>query len=766
MQAIQINRLIFCILALMLVDLGLAQSANAQTPSPAATNVAASGQMIQPDIAAPLVQPNGSADPQSVPASVPVIFDNSTPIATPAPATPAVIPTDAKQAIQLGLAAVRNRNWTELRRLLTVAPDETSKLAITWLLVSDENSNASFNEQRNALQSLQAFPQLRELKMRMERIVEYRGLSPSEIIAFFNSGTGYSVNNLPLTGEGRMALASAYLASGQTQQGQALARETWRNFRFDSRLQALYLERYNSFLTAQDHDARADLLLWLDRTTQARVLLPLLSEQGRATYNAHLGIQSGEGAILTGATIDDRGIKYERVKSLRLQGRNAEALNLLTTIDSNGLPEPGQEAIWNERRILLIEAIRSKRWQDGYSIASQHGLESGSKFADSEFSAGWIALRFLNQPEVALRHFGRFNNAVQTHMSKSRGFYWQGRAYEALGNLESANNAYLQAAAYPAFYYGQIAAARMAEKSGTIATLRLPAEAQATPADWSNLNARPMMQIARIFGEIGERDLFVKFAFSLDDVLETNGEHQALSEFARSRGENLVGIRVAKAGLNRGIIATEAAFPIISIPRLSGYNQAEDAFSLAITRQESEFNPNAVSHAGARGLMQFMPATATAQARRMEIPHSTAWLTSRPQHNLTLGSAHLADLTSRFYGSYVMTIISYNAGPGRAVQWVDTYGEIRGEEVDKVIDWVEMIPFSETRNYFQRVLENLQVYRARLNGDAAPLRIYEDLVRGTKPPPEFSIRIMPGADAPGGPPSEPERTPANTQIVE
>ncbi|KAF0186141.1 MAG: soluble lytic murein transglycosylase [Hyphomonadaceae bacterium] len=720
----------------------------------------------EPPVAAapPVVAPEATPAATPPPTSVPVIF-SSEPQPVPVIMAP-IIPTDGRHAMQLALGAVRARNWNELRRLSTVAPDDASKQAITWLLVSDEASDAEFSEQNRALQSLQGFPQMRELRMRMERNIENRALSPHEIANFLTGGPRNTDANLPITGEGKMALASAYLATGRAEAGQNLAKDAWRNYRFDSRLQAIYLDRFRGVYSAQDHDARADLLLWVDRTTQARALLPLLSEQGRTTYNAHLGIQTGEGAVLSGATIDDRGVKYERVKSLRLQGRNSEALNLLTSIDSNGLPEPGQEAIWNERRILLLEAIRSRRWQDGYQIASQHGLASGSKFAESEFSAGWIALRFLNQPDVALRHFQRFDTAVQTHMSKSRGFYWQGRAFEALGNQSSANAAYNQAATYPAFYYGQLAAARLAAQSGTIATLRLPPEGRATPADWSSLNARPMMQIAKIFSELGERDLFIKFAFSLDDVLETNGEHQALSEFARSRGENLVGIRVAKAGLNRGIIATEAAFPIIDIPRLSGYNQAEDAFSLAITRQESEFNPNAHSHAGARGLMQFMPATANAQARRMEIPHSTAWLTSRPQHNLTLGSAHLADLTNRFYGSYVLAIISYNAGPGRATQWIDAYGEIRGEDVDKIIDWIEMIPFSETRNYVQRVMENMQVYRARLNGDASPLRIYEDLVRGTKPPPEFNIRIMPGADAPGGPPPEPERAPANTPVVE
>jgi soluble lytic murein transglycosylase len=208
---------------------------------------------------------------------------------------------------------------------------------------------------------------------------------------------------------------------------------------------------------------------------------------------------------------------------------------------------------------------------------------------------------------------------------------------------------------------------------------------------------------------------------------------------------------VAKTGSNRGVLATETAFPLMTIPRIVGYGQAEDAFSLAITRQESEFNTKAVSGANARGLMQFLPATAASQARKMGIPHETSWLISRPQHNVTLGSAHLHDLVENFGGSYVMAITAYNAGPGRPRQWVQTYGDLRETNLETAIDWVEKIPFSETRNYVQRVLENMQVYRARLAGGSAPIGLANDLMRGRRPPPVFNVTIAPSANQPSGP---------------
>jgi soluble lytic murein transglycosylase len=307
-----------------------------------------------------------------------------------------------------------------------------------------------------------------------------------------------------------------------------------------------------------------------------------------------------------------------------------------------------------------------------------------------------------------------------------------------------------------------LAAVRLAETLGQVAQLTLPPEKKATQEDRDRLNARSMMAIINLLSDAGENQFFRQFALALDDELDTEGEHQALSEYARAKDEPALAVRVAKAGLNRGILATEAAYPLMPIPRIVGYGQIEDAYTLAITRQESEFNTRAVSSANARGLMQFLPATAASQARRMGLEHDTSWLISRPTHNVTLGSAHLYDLVNNFYGSYVMAAAAYNAGPGRPRQWVQTYGEFRETDLETAIDWVEKIPFSETRNYVQRVLENIQVYRARLNGGSAPIAIADDLRRGKRPPAIFNVTVAPGADQPGGPPPEPT-VPADEQ---
>ncbi len=735
--------------ALCFASLGQVNSASAQSTNETSNNQTSQNQSNPSQPANNTPQPVRLFSPTN-PNAAPIEDAQGEPIPTPVIMTPR-IPNNANEALAWGNRAAISGDWAEVRRLMSLTNNEAIKSALFWRIVTDERSGAGFSELDQGLRTLIGYPQMRELRIRMEKNIDRYGLSYSQKIAFLTRREAMQNDKSPISGEGKMALAAAL---GDTHEARLLISEAWRKSRFDINQQSQYLSQFGNLITAQDHDARVDLLLWLKRTSQAKALLPYMTPEGRYNANARLGIANEEGAVIMGSGLKDPGILYERVRALRRADRNSEALDLLVQINSQGLPEPAQEDIWNERRVLLIEAIRSKRWEDGYRITSQHGFSAGTKFADAEFSAGWIALRFLNQPQTALKHFERFDKSVSSAMSKSRGLYWLGRTYEALGNRSLAQANFNAAAKYPTFYYGQLAIARIALQNGQTPMLNLPPERKATPDDIARLNRQPMMEIARTYYENSDRDMFIKFAFALDDVLTTEGEHQALSEFARSRNEPLVGIRVAKAGLNRGIIATEAAYPFITIPRIEGYNQAEDAFSLAITRQESEFNTNAVSRAGARGLMQFMPATANSQARRMGLPHQTSWLTSRPVHNLTLGSAHLADLIEDFYGSYVMTMIAYNAGPRRAIQWVETYGEIRAIDPDTAIDWVEMIPFSETRNYVQRVMENMQVYRARLNNDSAPLRILEDLVRGTKPPPTFQVKIMPGADRPGGPAPE------------
>jgi soluble lytic murein transglycosylase len=696
--------------------------------------------------------------PTPVPSSTPSVFVPSMgPTPIPVPFSPVMVPTAPSEALKVGLRAAERGDWSSVRNTMSLVSDGRVRSILLWRLATADSNAATFDELKRALDELRGFPQRKTIRIRAEQKLALSALSPTARRDFLLRQEQGLTETGPLSGEGKLELGAAYIALGNQAEGRRWLSDGWRNHRLDSATQASYLGRFGTELTAADHDARVDFLLWADRITQSRPLFPYMSETGRINAQRRLGIASGETVTLSGAMLDDRGIMYQRVKSLRQAERRTEALSLLTQIDSRGLPEPGQDLLWTERRNLLIEAIVTRDWRSAYRIASTHGYTRGERFADGEFVAGWVSLRFLNDPATAMTHFTRLEAGVSTPVSKARAFYWLGRTAEAQNKPAEAERFYTSGARYPTVYYGQLSAVKLAEKRGQVARLTLPPEQKATPQDFVKLNARPTMAAINLLSEIGENQFFRQFALALDDELETEGEHQALSEYARAKGEPATAIRVAKTGLNRGVLATEAAFPLMPIPRIVGYGQIEDAYTLAIARQESEFNTNAVSGANARGLMQFVPATAASQARRMGIPHETSWLTSRPSHNVTLGSAHLYDLVSNFYGSYVMAAAAYNAGPGRPRQWVQTYGDLRETDLDTAIDWVEKIPFSETRNYVQRVIENIQVYRSRLAGGSAPLMIAADLQRGTKPPPVFNVTIAPGAGVSGG--VEPEPVP-------
>ncbi|MFN5271559.1 MAG: transglycosylase SLT domain-containing protein [Hyphomonadaceae bacterium] len=691
------------------------------------------------------------AQDATVPTPVPVPVPTSVPVDF----TAAPVPTTPVEVLRTALRAAERGDWSYVRATIATTSDTRIRNFLLWCLATADSNPASFDELRQALDQLPFYPSRQNIRIRAEQRLALTTLTPQTKRTFLERKEQGLDHAGPISGEGKLELASVLIALGEREQAKRFLADGWRNHRFDSTSQAALLARFGSELTTEDHDARVDFLLWTDRITQSKPLWPLMSETGRLNARRRVGIAAGDTVTLTGVSLDDRGIQYQRVRNLRQAGRRAEALSLLTQIDSRGLPEPGQDLIWTERRNLLNEAIVTRDWQSAYRIASTHGYQRGERFADGEFISGWVALRFLNQPTIALEHFKRLESGVRTPVSRARAAYWLGRTAEVLNQPDIAQSQYRAAAAFPTVYYGQLAAVKLAETLGQVAQLTLPPEKKATQEDRDRLNSRTMMAIINLLSEAGENQFFRQFALALDDELDTEGEHQALSEYARARDEPALAVRVAKAGLNRGILATEAAYPLMTIPRIVGYGQIEDAYTLAITRQESEFNTRAVSTANARGLMQFLPATAASQARRMGLDHDTSWLISRPTHNVTLGSAHLFDLVNNFYGSYVMAAAAYNAGPGRPRQWVQTYGEFRETDLETAIDWVEKIPFSETRNYVQRVLENIQVYRARLNGGSAPISIADDLRRGKRPPPIFNVTIAAGADQPGGPPPEP-----------
>jgi soluble lytic murein transglycosylase len=342
--------------------------------------------------------------------------------------------------------------------------------------------------------------------------------------------------------------------------------------------------------------------------------------------------------------------------------------------------------------------------------------------AEAEFYAGWIALTRLKKPDLAAKHFAMIEGTSGSPITQARALYWEGRAAEALGDPVGAQSYYGQGARHLTTFYGQLAA----EKAG-LKQLALGRDPIITAQDRAQFEGRDIVQAAKMLADVGARDTMRVFVLHIDDVLPTEAQQALLFDFAKLYGDQDLAMRVVRAGAQRGLILPERGYPLITPPYAPG--GAEPAFVLSVSRQESNFNPYIRSSAGAVGLMQLLPSTAAIVARKIGEPYSSDRLTD-PQYNMRLGSSYLGSLIDRFSGSYLMAAAGYNAGPNRPPQGAGYCGDPRGSMTDP-LDYIECIPFSETRNYVMRTLETTQVYRARLAGGTAPLTLSKDLNRGS-----------------------------------
>ncbi len=643
---------------------------------------------------------------------------------TPPPALPSM---SERMRLRSGLAAAESRDWVGLAQLRDGATDPLVRRMLQWRLATANESPLNFNDLSQALTELQGWPGRATMRTRAEQAILESRLTPQERITFLRGDGG------PITGDGRMALAVALKDAGQRSEAVTLARAAWRDDVLSTAMEDRAIAEFSSSLSAEDHAARVSALLWRNQHTAARRLLSRVSTADRLLAEARIAMQSRARRGLQAAVdavpasrVDDPGFLYDRAQYRRRTGNPQEALPLMVEIDPRQAPLAARAAIFAERRLYVPRALRAGNPRQAYQLVSNHGLTSGEAFADAEWMAGWLSLRFLNNNQQAREHFAHLSENVSSPVSLSRALYWRAEAERALGNTGEADRLLTQAAAFNFTYYGQLAATR----GGRTAMLSLPDTSQVGNEARSRFDNRELVRALRLMSEVGAQRDFESIAFYLDDVLDDPQEIELLAQMAREQSYHRTALRHAKAGLFRNVVATSAAYPTIEIPSIvQSRGRPEPALVHAIIRQESEFDPGAISSANARGLMQLIPSTAQAQARREGMTFERAALISDPQYNMTLGSAHLADLIDDFGGSYVMAIAAYNAGSGNVRNWVNDWGDPRSGSVD-VIDWIELIPFGETRNYVQRVTENLQVYRYRLAGQPVAIQLDRDLHRG------------------------------------
>jgi soluble lytic murein transglycosylase len=488
-----------------------------------------------------------------------------------------------------------------------------------------------------------------------------------------------------------------------------LARDSWRTATFKQSDEDEFLNRYGQYLSGDDQIARFDRILRAGRAKAARDLLSKLPPDYRPLAEARLAMATRAADAVTvlrgvpAAKLNEPTIRLERATWLRRTGKLDQAKSLLATPSST---EQGI-AWWHERQQVARDLLAAGRPADAYAVVVQHGQIKGVAFAEAEFLAGWIALRHLKKPAESLKHFQALYDGVTTDISKSRAAYWLGRADEAAGHAKEARAWYGRAAAFGQTFYGQLAARKLPGGAA-----RLPSDPIASTTDEQALSGRELVTVARYIGQSGYSERTRPFLLRLASVVKGPGETLLLAHLAVELKRPDVALAIARHATQSGVTLFDASFPVVD---LGATGSIERALALAVTRQESSFNSAAVSPSGALGLMQLMPGTARDVASQLGLPFIQDKLTRDPAYNVALGSQYLAEMLQRFGGSYELALAAYNAGPNRVARWLETIGDPRSGKID-MVDWIEMIPLSETRNYVQRIMESVGVYRDRLNG--------------------------------------------------
>ena len=624
------------------------------------------------------------------------------------------------EAVKAAVAAYRRNALAEGDDLAARIDDRTARSLLEWVAIHANAGAVPFTRIDAFLREHPNYPATTRFRRRAEEALIAEKKSPAIVRAFFHG-------QQPVSAAGRIALALALKEEGKAEEAADIIRQSWRKDSFGQALEKIVLKDFEAALTKDDHRLRAERFLFRESgqaalRNAARVSPDyiVLAKARLASAKARRPISEKLISAVPASLRGDVSFAFLQAQQARRGDKLDDAVKALIAIPRDPALLGDGDGWWEERRIIARKLLDAGQPQKAYEVSSGHGAEDAAERIEAEWSAGFVALRFLKKPDVALKHFDAAAGIAETPISVARATYWQGCAYEELGKADEARAAYGKAAEQPVAYYGQLARAK----------LGLPGlPLRRTVA--AGLETLPGHRAVRLLYRIGERDLATLMLKDLAQRLHTTEALEAIAAIARRETDARALVGIGKAALQRGFPLDMAAYPVDGIPEFDVLGDPmERAIVHAIARQDSAFDPTARSHAGARGLMQMMPATARETARRAGLPFDWQKLGQDPLYAARMGAAHLNDLLKEWRGSYILTFAAYNAGSPNVKKWIAAYGDPRDPEVDAV-DWVERIPFSETRNYVQRVMENLQVYRERLNQRTAYLIDY-DLKRGGK----------------------------------
>jgi soluble lytic murein transglycosylase len=602
----------------------------------------------------------------------------------------------------------------------SIADPVARKLA-EWLILRNDNNGASVERYHAFITANPSWPSQTFFRRRGESALWDDKRDDTTVLNWFG-------NEEPVSAKGRLVLARVLLAQGDRRNAERHVRDAWRNDIMSADTEAAALDRFGALLNAGDHKARMDFALYANDSEVAIRAAQRLGPNYVALAKARLAVNHK--APNPKAALDavphelhgDPGFIFSKIQQLRREEKFAEAAQLMLHAPRDPARLINLDEWWVERRLLARKLLDDGDNQNAYLIARDAAVPTRDIYkTEREFTAGWIALRFLHDPATAAGHFARIGTGSVNPTALARAGYWQGRAAEALGRTQEATAAYQSAASHSTSYYGQLARAR----------LGLPQIGLREAPPRSRGSERlEIVRAVELLYALDEGDIAIPILAEMGERADDVEALAALGELTQRNNDARGMLQVGKAALNRGLPFDHYAYPVSGIPQYKTVGpEVERSVVFAIARQESAFNPRIVSSANAMGLLQVTPAAAKYVTKKYGETFDERRLLSDPSYNASLGAAELGGLIEDYRGSYIMTFAGYNAGRGSVKKWIERYGDPRDPKVDAV-DWVELIPFSETRNYVQRVMENLQVYRARFGGGSR-LQIEADLRRGT-----------------------------------
>jgi soluble lytic murein transglycosylase len=610
---------------------------------------------------------------------------------------------------------IRKGKWITALQQTEKVKDKEFKNLVTWLYLKERGNQATFNDYKNFITENPDYPRIGRLRYMAEHKIILENTSPKIIINWFGETE-------PLSGTGKIKLGEAYLKVKERQLGTNLIKSGWVNANLSSRDVKYYRKKFNKILTTQDHLKRADYLAWNNKYWDLKRMLRYLPKKERLLYNARFilmtnsyGVDKAISDVPPNLT-NDLGLQYNRLKWRTRRNRLESSLEILRKFH-------GEETLiypklwWKLRENITRDLIYAKKYELAYEVSSNHHLNEGPEYADAEWISGWLASSFLNKNELAINHFQNFYKNVGYPISLARGAFWLGHAHEKLDNQDKAKKYYKESSKFSNTYYGQLSFNKI--YSGQ--DFKLSSEFKITNGYEKEFNKNKLIRHVRLLKEMDRTKFSKDILKHLATLNIEKGSEILAAKLSTQIGRFDYAIQIAKQASYEKRFINTYNYPIISIPEeINKKQMPSQELILAIIRQESEFDARANSYVGAQGLMQIMPATARLVARNLKITYNKSSLKRDPSYNIKLGTYYFNSLLEDYDGVFPFAIGAYNAGPNRIKSWVRRYGDPNRGEID-FIDWVELIRFKETRNYVQRVIENINVYKYILNKD--PIKI-------------------------------------------